>query len=201
MRTPHGPDLLLIRHGETTWSKSGQHTGRTDLPLTEKGIEQAKALVPRLADAHFALVMTSPRIRAVTTAALAGLEGAVVDPDLAEWDYGDFEGLTTPQIQQQIPGWSIWAGPWPNGETLDQVATRADRVVERIRGAAGAGESVAVVAHGHLIRVLAARWLAAPADTGRWFALGTASVSKLGWERTTAVIEHWNDDSHLDASR
>jgi broad specificity phosphatase PhoE len=201
MTTSTGPDLLLIRHGETTWSKSGQHTSRTDLPLTPTGEAQAKALGRRLASRRFALVLSSPRTRAVATARLAGLEAPVIDPDLAEWDYGDFEGLTTPQIQQQIPGWSIWTGPWPNGETPDQVAARADRVIDKIRAAAGAGETVVVVAHGHLIRVLAARWLGAPPDTGRWLALGTASLSELGWERTTPVIEHWNDEGHLDAGR
>jgi probable phosphoglycerate mutase len=200
MNTPTGPDLLLVRHGETTWSKSGQHTSRTDLPLTKTGEEQAVALGRRLAGRRFALVMTSPRIRAVTTARLAGLEGAIVDADLAEWDYGDFEGLTTPQIQLEVPGWSIWTGPWPNGETPQQVAERADRVVERIRAAAGPGETAVVVAHGHLLRVLAARWLAAPPDTGRWLALGTASLSELSWEHATPVIEHWNDESHLEAS-
>lgn len=197
MSTPTGPELLLVRHGETTWSKSGQHTSRTDLPLTETGEKQAVALGRRLAGRRFALVMTSPRARAVTTAHLAGLEGAVVDPDLAEWDYGDFEGLTTPQIQQQVPGWSIWTGPWPNGETPEQVAARADRVVDRIRNDAGAGETAVVVAHGHLLRVLAARWIGAPPDTGRWLALGTASLSELSWEHSTPVIEHWNDESHL----
>jgi broad specificity phosphatase PhoE len=201
MNAPAGPDLMLIRHGETTWSKSGQHTGRTDLPLTETGEQQAKALVRRLAGRRFALVMSSPRTRATATALLAGLDDVVIDDDLAEWDYGDFEGLTTPQIQERIPGWSIWTGPWPNGESLVQVAARADRVIERIRVAAGVDETVVVVAHGHLIRVLAARWLGAPPDTGRWLALGTASVSELGWERTTPVIEHWNDDGHLDAGR
>jgi broad specificity phosphatase PhoE len=199
MTSSSGPDLLLIRHGETTWSKSGQHTSHTDLALTATGEKQARAVGRRLAARHFALVMTSPRVRAVTTARLAGFEEVVIDPDLAEWDYGDFEGLTTPQIQQDVPGWSIWTGPWPNGETPDQVGARADRVIERIRVAAGEGETVVVVAHGHLIRVLAARWLGAPPDTGRWLALGTASLSKLGWERTTPVIEHWNDDGHLEA--
>ena len=197
MTEQSGPDLLLVRHGETTWSRDGQHTGNTDIPLTETGEVQARALGRRLAGGRFALVLVSPLRRARDTARIAGLDGAILEPDLTEWDYGDFEGKTTPEIQRAIPGWSIWTGPWPNGETPDQVAARADRVVERIRAEVGPGETVVAVAHGHLIRVLAARWLGAPADTGRWLALGTASLSDLGWEHGTPVIEHWNDDSFL----
>jgi broad specificity phosphatase PhoE len=195
-----GPDLLLIRHGETLWSRSGQHTSRTDLPLTDTGVDQARALRRCVVGRHFALALTSPLVRAKETARLAGLDHAQVEPDLTEWDYGDFEGLTTPEIQRKFPGWSIWSGPWPNGETPEMVAARADRVVERIRAGAAAGELAVAVAHGHMLRVLAARWLGAPPDSGRWLALDTGSVSELSWEHASAVVKHWNDVTHLDAS-
>jgi probable phosphoglycerate mutase len=201
MPTPAGPRLVVVRHGQTTWSKSGRHTGRTDLPLTAEGEAQARALGPRLADLSLALVLTSPRRRATETVRLAGLAGAVIDPDLAEWDYGDLEGLTTAEIQRTYEGWSIWTGPWPNGETPAQVAARADRVVERVRSEVAAGETALAVAHGHIIRVLGARWVEAEPAAGRWIVLDTGSVSRLGWERETPVIEHWNDTSHLDTGR
>jgi broad specificity phosphatase PhoE len=198
MSRPTGPELLLVRHGETTWSKCGRHTGRTDLALTETGEAQARGLAPRLAGLRPALVVTSPLTRAATTARLAGFDDAVVDPDLAEWDYGDYEGMTTVEIQQRVPGWSIWTGSCPNGETIDQVAARADRVIARVLDEAGPGQTAVLFGHGHILRVLAARWLGASPDTGRWLALGTGSLSQLGWERATAVIEHWNDQSHLE---
>jgi broad specificity phosphatase PhoE len=191
-----GPDLLLVRHGETEWTLTGQHTSRTDLPLTERGETEALALRRRLAGRVWSLVLTSPLIRAERTAELAGLDGALVDPDLLEWDYGDYEGLTTAEIRAHVPGWTIWSGPWPGGETPEQVAARADRVVARVRPCP-AGTTAVVVAHGHILRVLAARWLSAPPETGRWFALGTATVSELGWEHETAVIQLWNDRSHM----
>jgi probable phosphoglycerate mutase len=194
---PPGPLLLVVRHGQTEWSRSGRHTGLTDLPLTEEGEAQARALRARLAGRHFALVLTSPLQRAVDTARLAGLEGHRADPDLVEWDYGDFEGLTTNEIQRSSPGWTIWTGPWPHGELPAQVAARADRVVARIRTEVAPGESAVAVAHGHLLRVLAARWLGAPPETGRWLGAATASVSRLGWERATPIVDHWNDTSHL----
>ena len=197
---PQGPGLVVVRHGQTTWSSNGRHTGRTDLALTAEGEAQARALAARLAGRRFAMVLTSPLRRAVDTARLAGLEGCVVDPDLAEWDYGDFEGLTTPEIVQAHPGWSLWTGPWPNGETPSQVAARADRVVARVRAEVAAGQTAVAVAHGHLIRVLAARWLGAAPEAGRWIVAETASVSRLGWERATPVVEHWNDTSHLGDS-
>jgi probable phosphoglycerate mutase len=188
-------DVWLIRHGETEWARLGRHTGRTDVPLTDTGRAQAGALGRRLAGRAFDLVLTSPLSRAAETAALAGF-GDVVhrDPDLLEWDYGALEGRLTVDIRDDYPGWTIWRGPWPDGETIDEVAARADRVVTRVRGAAG--ESL-VFAHGHLLRILAARWLGLPPTAGGLFALGTATVSVLGWERETPVIEAWNEDCHL----
>ena len=198
MSGPPGPSLLVVRHGQTQWSRSGRHTGRTDVPLTEQGEAQARALRARLAGRHLALVLTSPRRRAVDTARLAGLEGYLVDPDLVEWDYGDFEGLTTSEIRQTYPGWTIWTGPWPHGETPAQVAARADRVVARVRAEVAPGDTAVAVAHGHFLRVLAARWLGAPPETGRWLAADTASLSRLAWERATPIVDRWNDTSHLD---
>ena len=200
MSVSPGPQLLVIRHGETTWSQTGQHTSRTDLALTPAGEAQARALGEVLAGRQFASVLTSPLTRAVTTAQLAGLSDPVVDPDLSEWDYGDYEGLTTAEIQQQVPGWSIWRGPWSGGETAEQVAARADRVVGKVRSLAGPGETVVAVAHGHVLRVLAARWLGAAPDVGRWLLLGTASISELGWERAEPAIEHWNEQSRLGSA-
>jgi probable phosphoglycerate mutase len=200
MLVPHGPRLVLVRHGQTTWSKSGRHTGRTDLPLTAEGEAQARALGPRLAALSLALVLSSPRRRATETVRLAGLGGCVVDPDLAEWDYGDYEGLTTAEIQEGHAGWSIWTGPWPNGETLAQVAARADLVVERVRSEVAAGDTALAVAHGHIIRVIAARWVGADPAAGRWIMLDTGSVSHLAWERERPVIEQWNDTSHVEGT-
>ena len=154
---PGGHAVWLVRHGETEWARLGRHTGRTDVPLTETGRAQAIALGVRLAGHPFDLVLTSPLSRAADTAALAGFgDRAIVDPDLREWDYGAFEGRLTTEIRAEYPGWTIWRGPWPDGETIDQVAARADRVVARVRAAQG---DALVVAHGHLLRVLAARWL------------------------------------------
>ncbi len=190
-----GHDVWLVRHGETEWARLGRHTGRTDIPLTDTGREQARAIGRRLARHPFAVVMTSPLSRATETTDLAGYgHVAVTDPDLREWDYGDFEGRLTADIRSEYPGWTIWRGPWPGGETIDQVATRADRVIARIRAADG---DVLLVAHGHLLRVLAARWLALPPVSGSLFALATATVSVLGWEREAPVIETWNEACHL----
>ena len=185
--------VWLVRHGETEWTRSGRHTGRSDIPLTDLGRQQAEALVGRLADHHFELVLTSPRSRAADTARLAGFaDTMVLDPDLREWDYGAFEGRTTPEIRTEIPDWSIWTGPWRGGETLDEVATRADRVIERCLDPNTEGDAL-LFAHGHFLRILAARWIGLPARTGRSFALGTATVGILGWERQTRVIETWNE--------
>ncbi|MEA2610907.1 MAG: hypothetical protein QOG32_633 [Chloroflexota bacterium] len=188
-------ELWLIRHGETEWARLGRHTGRTDVPLTETGRDQARALGRRLVGHRFDLVLTSPLSRASETAALAGFgAGAVVDPDLREWDYGIFEGRLTSEIRADVPGWSIWTGPWPEGETATQVGARADRVLERARAIDG---DVLVFAHGHLLRVLAARWLGLPPTSGSLFSLSTATLSILGWERENAVIETWNEACHL----
>ena len=189
------PHAWLVRHGETEWARLGRHTGRTDVPLTDTGREQARALGRRLAGATFELVLSSPLSRAAETADLAGFaERVVVDPDLREWDYGALEGRLTVDIREDYPGWSIWTGPWPEGETVEQVGARADRVLARIRAADG---DVLVFSHGHFLRVLAARWLDLPPASGALFALGTATVSIVGWDRENPVIETWNEACHL----
>jgi len=189
--------LYLVRHGETEWARLGRHTGRTDIPLTDVGREQGRALGRRLARHPFALVLTSPLARAAETAALAGFPDAIPDPDLQEWDYGALEGRETAEIRTEFPGWTIWTGPWPAGETLDDVAARADRIVARCRAEDVTGDSL-VVAHGHLLRVLAARWLGLPPDGGAYLALGTATLGILGWDRERPVIETWNEACHLE---
>ena len=203
-RATHASDgternVWLVRHGETEWARLGRHTGRTDIPLTETGREQALELGRRLAGHGFGLVLTSPLSRAAETAALAGFaEAAVPDPDLQEWDYGDLEGRLTADIRKAYPGWTIWRGPWAGGETADQVGARADRVIARIRSVDG---DVLIFAHGHFLRVLTARWLDLPPAAGALFALGTATLSILGWERETPVIETWNEACHLTEPR
>lgn len=184
------PDLVLVRHGETEWSRTGQHTSRSDIPLTPAGRAEAERLAPILSARPFALVLTSPLRRAADTCALAGYgDRAVPTDDLREWDYGDYEGRTTADIRRRAPNWTLWADGVPGGETVDQVAVRADRVIARVR-AEGDG---LVFSHGHLLRVLAARWLGLPGDAGRLLALGPASVSILGWEREQPVITLWNE--------
>lgn len=187
---PQGHEVWLVRHGETEWAREGRHTGRTDVPLTEIGRQQAQALGRYLSRHAFALVISSPMSRAADTARLAGFPDAQTDPDLREWDYGAFEGRRTTEIRQDYPDWTIWDGPWPNGETIQHIAGRADRLVDRLRALDG---DVLVFAHGHVLRVLAARWLGLPAEAGRLFALGTATISRLGWERDVPVIETWNE--------
>lgn len=185
------PQAWLVRHGETAWSKSGQHTGRTDVPLTAAGRTQARRLRRKLGRREFALILSSPMSRAAETARLAGFGDRVeVEPELHEWDYGRYEGLTTAEIRKSVPGWSVWTHPIPDGETADEVAARVDRVIARVRGGPG---DAALFAHGHILRVLTARWLGLPPGDGRHFALGTATVSVLGWERDTAVVERWNE--------
>ena len=188
--------VWLVRHGETEWARLGRHTGRTDVPLTERGRDQARALGRRLEGHRFGLALTSPLSRAAETAELAGVgASAIPDPDLMEWDYGANEGRTTAEIRGEYPDWTIWTGPWPGGETVEQVGKRADRVIARLEGADGG--DVLVFAHGHLLRVLAARWIGlGPASGGR-FELATATVSILGWERETRTIELWNGAAHL----
>ena len=188
--------IWLVRHGETEWAKSGRHTGRSDIPLTDVGRQQAVALAHRLAGHHFGLVLTSPRSRAAETARLAGFPDAIIEPHLGEWDYGEFEGRTTADIRTEIPDWSVWTGPWRKGETVEDVGARADRVIERCLDPTIDGD-VLLFAHGHLLRVLAARWIGLPADAGRMFALGTATLGILAWDRGTRVIETWNESCRL----
>lgn len=189
------PDLWLVRHGETDWSASGRHTGRTDIPLTDEGIRQARALGRHLDGRSFALVLTSPLSRAADTCGLAGY-GEVAQPseDLLEWDYGQAEGRTTTEMRAQHPGWSVWTTGPPGGETVEEVGRRTERVIARALEASG---DVALFAHAHVLRILAARWLGLPPDAGRLFALGPASLSVLGWEREARVISRWNDRSFL----
>jgi broad specificity phosphatase PhoE len=184
------PEVWLARHGETEWSRDGRHTGRTDLPLTARGEDEARALVGALAGVPFDLVLTSPRRRAADTAALAGRRDAVADPDLAEWDYGDYEGLTTAAIREQVPGWRVWTDPSPGGETAADVAARADRIVARVL--AEAPDRALVVSHGHFLRALASRWVDRPVAFGAHLYLATATLSVLGWERDTRAITRWN---------
>jgi probable phosphoglycerate mutase len=191
------PLVYLARHGETAWSLSGQHTGRTDLPLTGRGEDQARALGERLHGLVFAKILTSPSQRAVRTCALAGF-GAIADtdPDLAEWDYGAYEGRRTAEILTERPDWQLFRDGAPGGETPEQIAARADRVIARIRAVHG---NALVVSSAHISRVLAARWLGLPPSGGRYFMLGTASLSLLGYEHdmTEPVIRLWNDQSHV----
>jgi len=182
--------IWLIRHGQTAWTLSGAHTGSTDLPLTEAGRENAMAVGRWLAGRKFAMVLTSPLSRARETCRLAGYgDAAQVDPNLSEWNYGDYEGRTTADIRKERPDWFLWRDGPLNGETVEQVGTRAEEVIAR---ASGAGGDVALFAHGHLLRILTARWLGLPPDCGRLFALATATVSTLGFERETHVISQWN---------
>ncbi|WP_336210328.1 histidine phosphatase family protein [Nonomuraea sp. LPB2021202275-12-8] len=188
-------EMVLLRHGETEWSKSGRHTGLTDVPLTGHGEEQARALAPLVKERPFDLALVSPAQRARRTAELAGLSGHEVDPDLWEWDYGGYEGVTTPEIRQTRPGWYLWRDGVPPGdadhpgESAEQVGARADRVIARARQASG---RVALVAHGHFLRVLTARWLGLPPQDGRYFKLDTGTYSRLAFEHGEPVIATWN---------
>lgn len=182
-------ELWLVRHGPTEWSENGRHTSVTDLPLLPHGEELARGLAGRLGEQDFALVLTSPRQRARRTAELAGFADAEVDEDLVEWAYGDYEGVTTAQIRETVPGWTVWSDPVPGGESAAEVGARLDRVVAR---AEAAGGHTLVFAHGHSLRVLTARWLGLPVSDGRLFRLDTATVSVLGHERESPVILRWN---------
>jgi broad specificity phosphatase PhoE len=190
-------DLILLRHGETEWSKVGNHTGRTDVPLTPAGDAAAAALAPLLARRDIVAAFSSPAQRAARTAELAGLTGVKQDPDLWEWDYGGYEGLTTPQIREQRPGWFLWRdGVIPGdaahpGETVQQVGERVDRVLARVEPLLADGD-VALVAHGHVLRVLTARWLRLGPSDGKLFRLDTGTVSTLGHEHSEPVILSWN---------
>ena len=194
-------ELILLRHGETVWSREGRHTGRTDVPLTPKGVADAAALAPmvtrRIADGRLVAVFASPAQRAQRTAALAGLTVTKTDPDLWEWDYGGYEGVTTAEIQRTRPGWSLWRdGVIPGdaehpGETVEEVGERVDRVLKRAAPLLRDGD-VALVAHGHVLRVLTARWLGLRPTDGRLFRLDTGTVSALGTEHDEPVILSWN---------
>lgn len=183
-------ELWLVRHGETEWSRTGQHTGRTDIPLTETGREQALVLREKLAGHEFALVLSSPLERARETARLAGFGNVVqIDPSLREWDYGDYEGRTAVDIRQGVPGWTVWHSEVKNGETILEVAERARAVTRRVEAVEG---DVLIFSHGHMLRVLTACWLEFPPQAGERFALGTASVSRLGYEREARAMLQWN---------
>jgi len=182
--------LWLIRHGETEWSLSGAHTSRTDIPLTERGKERAAKIRDYLAQRKFSLVLASPLQRARETCRIAGYANvAQIEENLREWDYGIFEGRTTADIRKDQPDWSIWDSPVPEGEPVEHVAARAQKVIDR---ALQAGGDVALFAHAHILRILAATWLGLEPRGGRLFALGTGSVSTLGYERETRVISTWN---------
>jgi broad specificity phosphatase PhoE len=192
------PVIYLARHGETAWSLSGQHTGRTDLPLTERGERNARALGKRLRGLNFAKVFTSPLRRAVRTCELAGFGGtAQSDPDLVEWDYGEYEGRRTAEIHAERPDWLLFRDGCPGGEAPDQVGARADRVIARLRPVEG---DVLLFSSGHFLRVLTARWLTLDAAAGRYFLLGTASLSALGYEhnRVESAIRLWNETRHVE---
>ena len=182
--------IVLVRHGETEWSRSGQHTSRTDLPLIEEGRQRAIDLGPILASWEFSLVLTSPLRRARETCELAGYgERAEICEDLREWDYGEYEGLTTPQIWEQNPGWNLWTDGCPGGEQPAEVGARADVALELLRGA---GVDALAFGHGHILRVVGARWVGMEAAAGARFALKAGAVSVLGFERETEVIELWD---------
>jgi broad specificity phosphatase PhoE len=192
------PEVVLVRHGETEWSRAGKHTGRTDVPLTDTGREQASALAAALRGRDYALVLTSPLSRASETCRLAGFGDLARErADLREWDYGAYEGRTTAEIREERPDWSLWRDGVPNGETEADVGARADRVIAELRAAAG---DAVVFAHGHLLRVLAARWLGLDPSAGRLLALDTATISVLGYERETAVVRRWNVEPPAPAS-
>jgi broad specificity phosphatase PhoE len=198
MREPL-PLAFLARHGETAWSLSGRHTGLTDLPLTERGEQNARRLGAALEGRRFAKVFTSPLQRAVRTCELAGFGGAAeIDKDLVEWNYGQYEGRTSAEIHAERPDWQLFRDGCPGGEMPDEVGARADRVVTRVREARG---NVLLFSSAHVLRVLAARWLGLEPAGGRHFLLGTASLSALGYEHSVSqpVISLWNDTGHLDA--
>lgn len=182
-------EVWLVRHGETEWSRDHRHTSTTDLPLTPVGEEAAAALRPRLSDERFDLVLTSPRGRARRTAELAGRTDAVVEEDLVEWAYGDYEGVTTAEIRETVPGWTVWTHEVPGGESAEQVTARLDRVVARLLEVEG---RALLFGHGHALRALTARWLGLPVRDGRLLRLDTSTVSVLGHERETRVVLRWN---------
>jgi probable phosphoglycerate mutase len=195
-------DIVLVRHGETEWSAVGRHTSTTDLELTPAGEDQARAIGARLAGRPFAAVLCSPRRRAVRSAELAGLAVTAIDDDLAEWDYGDYEGITTAQILAERPDWTLWTDGAPGGESPEQIAVRVDRLLARVRplldGSDGrsastrTGGDVALIGHGHCLRVVAARWVGLPSSGGALLRLDTATLSELGFEHGRPVVLRWN---------
>lgn len=201
MTTPRLPSVYIVRHGETEWSLAGKHTGLTDLPLTAQGEQNARLLAARLRDIEFARVFTSPLLRARQTCQLAGFgKSPEVDGDLVEWDYGDYEGLTTAAIREARSDWQLFRDGCPGGESLAQVASRADRVVQRLRTI---GADALLFSSGHFLRVLGARWCELSPQSARSLALSTASLSVLGYEHSLAepVIRLWNDVGHLGTQR
>lgn len=183
-------EIWLIRHGETEWSLSGQHTGRTDIPLTERGHQQARSLAPILAQQSFDTVLTSPMNRAIDTCREAGLgDHSRVEPDLSEWNYGIYEGRTTSEIRESVPGWTVWNSPMPEGESIEQIQARANGLIERLLAMSGC---VALFSHGHFLRVLGGCWMNGSAMTGSHLLLDTATVSVLGFERETRALRRWN---------
>lgn len=181
--------LFLVRHGETEWSREGKHTSSTDLPLTDSGEQVARALRGELAGHSFERVWSSPLLRARQTAELAGFGSPELAPDVTEWEYGDYEGVTTEEIRRDVPGWTVWSHPSPGGESAQQVSDRLDRFIAQAREV---DADAIVFAHGHSLRALAARWLELPVSEGRIFELGTATVSVLGWYREQPVVQRWN---------
>lgn len=189
------PEIFLARHGETEWSLDGRHTGTSDIPLTENGRRHATALGGRLEGHEFEAVFTSPLSRAAETCRLAGLgERAVVRDELLEWDYGEYEGRSTPEIRETVPGWTVWSHETPGGETPAQVGARCDALIEELVQFEG---NVACFAHGHLLRVLGARWIGVAPEKGANLALSTGTLSVLGWERVNRTLQLWNDGSHI----
>jgi len=182
-------EMWLVRHGPTEWSEAGRHTSTTDVPLTSEGESVAATLAGRLAGVDFRLVLTSPMQRARRTATLAGFPTAQVEDDLREWSYGEYEGITTFEIRQKVPGWTVWTHPSPGGESAAEVTARLDRVLAKARTYDG---RVLVFGHGHALRALAARWVEQPVEEGRFFKLDTATISVLGYERETPVLVRWN---------
>jgi broad specificity phosphatase PhoE len=190
-------EVVVIRHGQTAWSAVGRHTGRTDLPLTSMGRRQGEALAKMVSDRRFDLVLTSPLLRARVTCELAGLgDQARVDPDLAEWDYGEYEGLSTDETRKRIANWSIWTHPPEQGEGLEDLAARADRVIARVSAVDG---DVALFGHSHALRVLTARWLGLDPVVGSGFVLETAAIGVLGWDREFPVVIRWNETCDVRA--
>ncbi|SAL59545.1 phosphoglycerate mutase [Caballeronia arvi] len=191
MNMKSGVQIWLIRHGETEWSKSGQHTGTTDIPLTDAGRTQARALAPVLAAQEFDLVLTSPMNRAIETCRLAGLgERSQVEPELHEWNYGIYEGRTTPDIRQETPDWSVWTSPMPEGESLADIGKRAQALIDKL--VATRATNIALFSHAHFSRVFGAQWATGAPSLGAHLAMDTAAMSVLGYERDVRVISKWN---------